>query len=47
MAAVINANLTLALFLRLPYTERAFRLMEYLREHRSPLSVPNCGSTNV
>lgn len=40
MAAVIDANLALVLFLRLPYTERAFRLMEYLRERRSTLSAP-------
>ncbi len=40
MAVVIDANLALALFLRLPYTERAFRMMDYLRERRSALSVP-------
>lgn len=40
MAAVIDANLALDLILRLPYTERAYRLMDYLRERRSTLLVP-------
>jgi len=39
MAAVIDANLALALFLRLPYTEQAYRLMDHLRERRSTLSA--------
>jgi len=40
MAVVIDANLALALFLRLPYTEQAYRLMDRLRERRSTLSAP-------
>jgi len=40
MAAVIDANLTLALFLRLQYTEQAYRLMDHLREWQSVLSAP-------
>lgn len=40
MAVVIDANLTLALFLRLPYTEQAYRLMDHLRERQSVLSAP-------
>ncbi|GIV64813.1 type II toxin-antitoxin system VapC family toxin [Bellilinea sp.] len=40
MAVVIDANLTLALFLSLPYTEQAYRLMDHLRERQSVLSAP-------
>jgi len=40
MAVVIDANLTLALFLHLPYTEQAYRLMERLYSRRIALSVP-------
>jgi len=40
MAAVIDANLALALFLRLQYTEQAYRLMDHLRKRQSALSAP-------
>ncbi len=40
MAVVIDANLALALFLHLPYTEQAYRLMERLRQQRSTLLAP-------
>lgn len=40
MAVVIDANLVLALFLRLPYTDNAYRLMDRLREEQSVLLAP-------
>jgi len=40
MAVVIDANLALALFLRLPYTEQAYRLMDRLRERKTALLAP-------
>jgi predicted nucleic acid-binding protein len=40
MAVVIDANLALALFLRLPYSEQAHRLMDRLLERRDVLWAP-------
>lgn len=40
MAAVMDANVALALFLHLPYTDLAFGLMERLRERRSAIFAP-------
>lgn len=40
MAVVIDANLALALFLHLPYTDHTFGLMEHLRERRSAIFAP-------
>ncbi|GAP11812.1 predicted nucleic acid-binding protein, contains PIN domain [Bellilinea caldifistulae] len=40
MAVVIDANIALALFLHLPYTEQAYRLMDRLRERRSAVLSP-------
>ncbi|MFN3741214.1 MAG: type II toxin-antitoxin system VapC family toxin [Anaerolineales bacterium] len=37
---VMDANLTLALFLRLPYSEQAHRWMQRRREHEDDLYVP-------
>ena len=38
--AVIDANVTLALFLNLPYSDSAYRLMEQLKKQRQALYAP-------
>ncbi len=38
--AVIDASVSLSLFLLLPYTQQAYRLMEQLAEQQDDLYVP-------
>lgn len=44
---VMDANLTLALFLRLPYSEQAHRWMQRSREYEDDLYVPVLWSTSA